>query len=417
MKVALVNSVMLNGGDAGIVYGTLDGIREILPEAQVTVFAHRAAAVARYYPELQTKPMLFDAWPAQRQTRAAMRLTFRLRSRVGLMSPAEKRFFRDLAGADVIVYCGGGYINESYNTSIVLDVIERTLDLGIPHMAYGHSIGPLIRRRTRLRVGRLLNRFSAVTVRDEASRDLVLQLGVQPDLTRLVADAAFCMRSMPRDALSGAEQDMVDSVSSFKRAGTGGPLIFMSVRDWGFPNKADSAALKDKLRAELLELLRRLLRETDCQICFFSTCQGRPEYGYDDAAAAAALVGDLAMGQDRILVLNGSLSPRAYPGLIRDCAGLVVSMRMHFVVYSILAGVPFVSLAYERKSVELCQSLGLQQYCHDVDDLDSAAVMKSILSVVASGDALRRTIGNLLPQVRSRSLQNAVTLAELSAGR
>lgn len=413
VKIALVNSVLLNGGDAGIVYGTLDGIQEVLPAAAVTVFAHEAGVAARYYPDLHLQPMLFDAWAGQRHRRVLLRSTFRHRSRIGILVPGERRFLRALAGMDAIVYCGGGYLNESYNTRVVLDVMERTLDLGVPHMAYAHSIGPLYRETTRARVGRLLNRFAAVTVRDEASQALVRELAVESGRTHLLADAAFSMHVDGNPRLRDQDLALIGRVRAFKREAPDRPLILVSVREWRFPRQPDAGERTVALRTELRRLLQLVVAETDCRICFLSTCQGRPEYGYDDAAAAAALIEDLGIPGGRVLVCDGELSPRVYPALIRECADLVVSMRMHFIVFSILAGVPFVCLAYEKKSIELCSALGLSRYCHDVAEIDAGMVLTSIRGAFAEIDALRRILEGGLRTLAARSRQNAVVLAGL----
>jgi polysaccharide pyruvyl transferase WcaK-like protein len=259
VKIALVNSVLLNGGDAGIVYGTLDGIEQAMPQARVTVFAHHPAAAARYYPDLQLRPMLFEAWAGDRFKRAAMRSTFPFRSRHSLASREERSFLDAMSGSDAIVYCGGGYINESYNTKVVLDVIERTLDLGVPHMAYGHSIGPLYREQTRKRVCRLLNRFGAVSTRDEASHELLMRLGIDPARSHLLADAAFGMRVDGIPPLPTEEEATVEEVRRFRRDAGGSPVILFSVRDWKFPRNPDAAALTGNLRGELQRLLRRLI--------------------------------------------------------------------------------------------------------------------------------------------------------------
>jgi len=57
VKIALVNSVILNGGDAGIVYGTRDALKAVFPGAEVTVFAHRAEKARPRYPDLALEEM------------------------------------------------------------------------------------------------------------------------------------------------------------------------------------------------------------------------------------------------------------------------------------------------------------------------------------------------------------------------
>lgn len=49
---------------------------------------------------------------------------------------------------------------------------------------------------------------------------------------------------------------------------------------------------------------------------------------------------------------------------------IVISARYHNIVFGLLLGKPVMSLAYHDKFVSLMASVGLEQYCQDIDDLD-----------------------------------------------
>jgi colanic acid/amylovoran biosynthesis protein len=380
---------------------------EVDPGARITVFAHAAKAAARYYPDLEIKPMFFDAWPRHRVLRAGMRKSFGLRSRLALRSASERQFFKDLGEHDVVVYCGGGYINDSYEMTLLLDIIEATLNTGIPHVAYGHSIGPLRRSESASRSRELLNRFCLVTVRDEASDELLRRIGVEGKRVALLADAALAMRVADGSSLSESDRVALRQVESFK-ARSAAPLILMSVRDWRFKGLPGADELTRNLYEQLEALTQKILTDTDWNICFLSTCQGRSEYGYDDAAVASKLVERLAPAQqDRVIVSGHAFAPPAYPYVIARCADLVVSMRMHLTIFSLLGGVPFVALAYEQKSVELCRRLGMERYCHEVAGLDAQRAFASAASLYG----VREKAGESL--VRSR--EDLVRLSRLNA--
>lgn len=411
MRFGLVNSVILNGGDAGIVYGTCDAIRTLDGSAEILVFAHQAEAAARYYPDLDVRPMVLDSWPSARAPRALLRKSYAQRQALGLGTPAERRFVADIRGCDAVVYCGGGYLNDSYDMTFVSDLMRVTLSSGVPHMAYGHSVGPITRPQTASQLRELLNRFAIVTVRDEASLALLRQVGVQSQRVELLADAALAMRSVDRAALGATDAEELQAIEEFKRR-RGAPLVFVSVRSWRFPGHADSAARTRRLHEQLVELVRTLLAQTDWSICFVSTCQGRPEYVYDDSLVAQQVVADLGASAPRVMVSRHGFGPRALPYLIGACADLVISMRMHLTIYSLLAGVPFVAIAYEQKSVELCRTLGIADYCEEAADFTARSLAPKALDLAARradvGAALERKRAELIPL----SLRNAELLME-----
>ena len=130
MRFALVNSVILNGGDAGIVYGTCDAIRSLTPSAEILVFAQQAAAAARYYRDLDVRPMVVDSWPQSRLPRALLRKSYAQRQASVPVHLVNVGFPPTCAACDAAVYCGGGYLNDSYDMTFVGDLMQVTLSTG-----------------------------------------------------------------------------------------------------------------------------------------------------------------------------------------------------------------------------------------------------------------------------------------------
>lgn len=407
MKIALLNSVIMNGGDAGIIYGTIDAILNFYPDVEIVVYAHKAHQASRYYPDLDIRPMLNDRWPVGRYAEALMRKTYPVRSRLGLLFSSENSFYRELREFDLVVYCGGGYINNLYSTGPLFAMMKKTLSLGIPHMAYAHSIGPFFKSASHVIASELLNKFGVVTVRDQASYNLVKQFVASTDNLFFTADAAFAMLPSA-DAVSREQRVEVKSILKFKAAADHNPLLFISVRQWKFPGCDDAKSLSDAYLKELIRFFFRVLNETKWRICFISTCQGRGNYGFDDASFAQMLVNDLPeVIQQRIHVTHTGFHPRFYPELISTCADMVITMRMHFMIYSIIAKVPVIPIAYEQKSTELANQIGLDDYCHEVAKLNADHLFNSFVVMQENNEKIRKKIKNGYEVLKTRSLENS----------
>jgi hypothetical protein len=102
------------------------------PSSEVLVFAHQAAAAAGYYPDLEIRPMVLDSWPRSRLPRALLRKSYAQRNLLGMGTAAERRFYADIRSCDAVVYCGGGYLNDSYDMTFVSDLMRVTLRSGVP---------------------------------------------------------------------------------------------------------------------------------------------------------------------------------------------------------------------------------------------------------------------------------------------
>ena len=95
MKFALLNSVIMNGGDAGIVYGIRDALEEIIANAHISIFAHMAKEAANYYPDLTLIDMPQNTWPKYKIASYGLRKSFPLRSIMQLLTTGERKFYKE----------------------------------------------------------------------------------------------------------------------------------------------------------------------------------------------------------------------------------------------------------------------------------------------------------------------------------
>ncbi len=414
MKIALLNSFILNGGDAGIVYGTIDAVRAALPDSELTVFVHHTLTASQLYPDLSIEPMAQDTWPKNRYLSFVMRKSFPFRLERKLLFHGERDFFRNLLTMDVIIYCGGGYINDLYSTNVLFGIIQHTLDTAIPHIAYGHSFGPFFRKSTRAWLTKVLNRFHAITVRDQYSLEQLHKLSVNDARCTFTADAAFSMDIAHDSDLNDLDANELSRILNFKNKSQKRPLLFLSVRKWNFPGLENSNTLTKRYKRELCSFIRRVLGESIWRICFVSTCQDRPGYPYDDAEFAHSLMCNVNEDtKGRVYICNHAFNPRSFPFLISQCADLVLTMRMHFMIYSIMAGVPVMGLAYEQKTIELARQAKINSYTHEIINFSSHDLWQTFLTIQKQKTEVTETIRMAFQRLRKQSLQNAEILKKV----
>lgn len=414
MKIALVNSFILNGGDAGIVFGTIDAIHSFLPDSKIFVFVFHTPVARRLYPDLLLEPMVQDTWPANRYLSFLVRKTFPFRRKGNVLLPGERNFFQKLSTMDAIVYCGGGYINDMYSTDVLFGIMKHTLKTGIPHFACGHSLGPFFKHSTTRNLSQLLNCFEAITVRDQLSLDLLHQLDVEKTKSTFTADAAFAMSTTDAADLPEADTREIVRIQNFKNKKQSRPLLFLSVRKWKFPGVKNSESSIKRYKAELCSFIERILSKSSWRICLVSTCQSRPGYTYDDAEFARSLINDVTgRAKDRLYICSHAFHPRSYPSLISQCADLVVAMRMHFMIFSILASTPVIGLAYEQKTVELARQIGIDNYCHVLHNFNSHNLWQTFLTIQKKQNEITQIIQRSCRHLQTRSLQNAEILKQV----
>jgi colanic acid/amylovoran biosynthesis protein len=406
VKIVVSNTAALNGGDAAILYATVDTLSRAFGDAlEVTAADMQAEVAARYHPGLRFCPTLYDAtvaWAGRGRARKPAMLLVLAAAALGpfawrLLPRAPRRALEVYAAADAVVSAGGTYLVPHYELMPKLFDFLVTLALGRPLILFTQSLGPFydVRQRRLLRFS--LRRARLVLVRDERSVGHLRALGVAANV-RVAADAAFALADPARAP---------DRPDRLPRA----PKVAISVRDWPhFRQGAESGMVR--YRAAIAAFAAELARR-GATITFVSTCQGIPDYWTDDSAEAeriAALVPDELRA--RIAVDRDFRTPAR---LIERLAGfdLVVATRMHAAILALCAGTHVLPIAYEFKTRQLFARLGLDDLTLDADTLTGDSLIAIFDRYAAALPRINATLWSAVGRERQSALALATVLAEL----
>jgi polysaccharide pyruvyl transferase WcaK-like protein len=297
-------------------------------------------------------PQYSDVYPAPVLADSGLS---RVVSAAGLLLPVARHrgmaaLLRILESADLVVGVGGGYLRARNGMEALKLEAGHLLQMraarlsGKPAVYLSQSIGPATPAwplRGRLRG--MLRHFSAVFVRDDRS-------------AALLADNLNTHR-VPDLAVMDFEQRSAEIMT---RIGQSSP----DVKHVAFVlRKAPSWTKQQRERYETAT--RQLIQQLGqtCRITFALQSTGR---GNDDLAYC------------RSIGISGELVPLKEL-LIDDRPDVVVSVRLHGSLESILSGVPSYHLSYERKGFGAYADLGLVDWVANAADFDADKVAKAIL--------------------------------------
>ncbi|HEX5324797.1 MAG TPA: polysaccharide pyruvyl transferase CsaB, partial [Capsulimonadaceae bacterium] len=102
---------------------------------------------------------------------------------------------RAIGRADLVLSGGGSLLQDSTSAHSIfyyLAIIRLAQMMGKKTMFIAQGIGPLIRKRSRKLTASVANRCSAITVRDNASCELLREIGVKRPIT-VTADPALLL--------------------------------------------------------------------------------------------------------------------------------------------------------------------------------------------------------------------------------
>ena len=223
-------------------------------------------------------------------------------------------------------------------------------------MLYGCGVGPISRPRNQKRAGRVLDRCAdIISVRDRYSFEFLHQLGVTRPEIHLNADPALLIDPPDTDELR----------AYLRRSGLtdGKRYMMMAVRPWeGFDEKiAAFASAADYAHREygLIPILYAM------------------EPNRDEAAAKAVA----AKVRCPHLVLSAGINGGEILALVRRMS-LVVSMRLHTLIFASGQGVPMVGVVYDPKVSGFLDYLGQELYL-PLAEVNAAALGDLIDAAIA----------------------------------
>lgn len=352
----------LNLGDEAILHSILAGLRSSL-SPEVTVFSRDAEDTRRRH---QVDHVF--------QTRELSR----------------KESQEVIAGLDLFILGGGGILYDT-DADMYLREVLLAHEVGTPVMVYAISAGPLLDVPLRSRVRDALNQASVITVRDRHARQLLEELGVQREIT-VTADPALLLEPEPLT---------LDEILRAEAFDPGARLVAFSVRE---PGPAAPHLNVEHYHRLLANAADFMIDRLDAEIVFFPM-----ERRAFDAQHSHGVVGQMSHA-NRATVLKRDYTPGQILSLLEHFE-FAVGMRLHFLVFSALAGVPFVGLPYAMKVAGFLEELKLQSPV--LEHVSAGQLIAHIDRAWDGRDDLRAHIRQALPELQRRARVNGELAVEL----
>lgn len=268
--------------------------------------------------------------------------------------------------ADVVIWGGGHLIQNMSSQAFMLfqlSLVNLALLQGIPVVGFALGAGDLKGSIWRRMTKATLNRLSAITVRDTASRQLLQDLGVQRPIL-VSADPALVLRS---DESRATElQEEADS-----------PYAVIAPRRWFhyrhsfLPVKWQNAAHRKaspKFNATLDGLARLadwLAEAHDLNLLFIPMYPGA-EQG-DELVSEA--IRERMRYSSRAQILRRDYRPEDLVGVIGQ-SQVVLGVRLHSAILATCATVPAFHLFYQDKGLSFFDQIDMREFSMPVDKAD-----------------------------------------------
>ncbi|MCG0069290.1 MULTISPECIES: polysaccharide pyruvyl transferase family protein [Streptomyces] len=296
-----------NVGDEAILTALLDRVRAGRPGTRFVVFSRHPEHTRAVHPDVEV---------------------------VGWEGVCREGISAHLRRLSVLVLGGGGIL---YDTEArrYLRLARTAQELGVPVFTYAVGAGPLTDETDCAWVRAVLSDAVEVTVRDEESKLVLEEAGLTRPVT-VTADPALLLEPGDRGrALLRAEA-----------VPRGVRLVGMSVRE---PGRAAEHLDEEGYHQLLAGVGDFLAHRLDAHVVFVSMERG-------DIRHAHAVASRMAEA-DRCTVLRGGHGPQQVLDIVTQL-DLAVGMRLHFLIFAALAGIPLLPLPYAGKVFDFAQQVG-----------------------------------------------------------
>lgn len=418
MKILITNTVVLNTGDAAILFGMLKILRAAFEEEiEFIIYDKNPEIAAKYYPDLTFRRWLylsasrsFTVKPLKRLLNLLNLTRFYFAAwccknnllvvAKSILTKEELQDTLEYLAADLIVTTGGTYLVENYSLKPRIFDYRISLFFDKPLLFFTQSLGPFTLPKNRRIFKNIFEKSLLILLRDRRSKDNILNIGARDVNARVTADAAFALANA--SAIEAAK-----NIKDFPAA----PNIAISVRDWKHFKTVAPDLGREKYLQAIEAATEHLVKNYGAKVTFISTCQGIPEYWTDDSKVALEIIKSLpANVADSVNLKEEFHSPQELAEILKSF-DLVISTRLHMAILALGVGIPVLPIAYEFKTQELFKNFVLENLVIDIEDINQQLIIDSIDSFIASINEVRQTLFPAVIREYERAWSTHTTIA------
>ncbi|HYO49309.1 MAG TPA: polysaccharide pyruvyl transferase family protein [Chloroflexia bacterium] len=289
----------------------------------------------------------------------------------GPRAPWSLQALRAMWGARALVLGGGGLIQDGtsvYNLPIYTLFVMLARLFGLKVVAWGLGVEPIFTLLGKLQaryVCRVADHFS---VRDFASKRLLVKAGVPSQRIKITADPAFLI--MPDPYILSEEASVKPRVIfCLRHLSDNHPginlhyLLPVSVRKRFGVGWKPPIARHQRFIEAMARGVKVCTEEFGATVALLPLWPGRDDDVLAEVEQAAIKLGVQTNSLERADIMNTPSSIAGYVG----SADLLVSMRLHALIFGARQAVPMLAISYARKVRGLMRTLGAERWVVEVE--------------------------------------------------
>jgi polysaccharide pyruvyl transferase CsaB len=344
----------LNLGDEAILQSMITQLRRSLP-VEITVFT-------RDVEDTQRRHQVENVVPVRSLTRSEV-------------AP-------EIENLDLFILGGGGILFDTAIAGYLREVIIAH-EKGVPVMVYAVSAGPLQDPNMQKQVKEALSQAVVITVRERNAKKILEEAGIACEIL-VTADPAFLLEPEP----------VTEDTIKREHLEAGQRLVGMSVREPGGAAPELSTMSYHELIANAADFM---IDRYDTNIVFVPM-----EQRVMDMQQAHAVIARMLRPQ-RAWLLQGEYTPGQMLSIMKFF-DFAVGMRLHFLIFAALQGIPFVALPYASKVTGILEDIQIAM--PPLKLVNAGRLISYIDHYWDNKEAMKTKIQEQIPAIKERAREN-----------
>lgn len=304
-----------NIGDESILQAVIHNLREKLPGIEITVLSQNPESTAEKHQVLSVDRKSF----------------------LGVVKAIKR--------CDLVISGGGSLLQDVTSKKSILYylmIMWITKFLGKDFFIYSQGIGPITSNWNRRLTARTLKKASGIVVRDEASKELLVEIGISEGDVFITADPVLGIEPVPLE--SGREILKKEGLIRENEK----PLVGFAIKE----NRLDSQFVN-----ELEESIKQLTEDKKAQVVLI------PFHYKEDLAVIEELQRRLG---DKVFAVKHKYLTNEMMSIIGNM-DILVGVRLHSLIHAAIMGIKMIGISYDPKINAFLNSIGLKALSTTID--------------------------------------------------
>lgn len=293
-----------------------------------------------------------------------------------------------LRDTNLFISGGGGLLQDStgkgWSILYYLGLILIAKIVKIPVMIYAQGIGPVNNQVNKKLMKWILNKVELITVRDNSSKELLENLGVVKPSIYVNSDPVFLLKRRSINYIIDSYPYIQELINSTNR-----PLVGVSVRE----HRSNGPDLK-RIFAQAADYL---IENYKVKIIFLP-------FKFDEDVHISEEI--LSLMKNQADVLKIKLEPEELLSLLSRLS-LMVGVRLHSIIFSSMANIPFIAFDYDPKVKYFVEDLGLSELLLEInEDISLKYFQEKIEYVRENNDKIKENLLKKVNNLEEKALAN-----------